>query len=461
MTMSVEQVGSKVPPPVPAAQSRPHWGLRAAFVVVLALAAGALYWFWQPISSQVSRWVGPASDPATQPAGQGPRGIPVVAATARRGDLPIYLNGLGTVTAFNSVVVRTRVDGQLDKVAFTEGQMVAEGDLLCQIDPRPFEVQLTQAQGQLAKDDATLRNAKLDLARYMGAGDAASQMQRDTAAATVAQAEGAVKTDQGVIDNAKLQLTYCRIIAPFAGRIGLRTVDQGNMVHAADVNGLAVITQIEPISIKFSLPQDSLPQIQKAMAGGEPLPGEAYNRDLKTRLATGSLAALDNQIDPSTGMVSLKAVFPNKDHALFPNQFVNVRLLVDTKKGAVLVPAVALQRSPQQTMFVYVVKPDDTVEIRTIKPGPTEGETASVAEGLSPGEVVVTDGVDKLVPGIKVAVRPAGGASSQPGSRPASQSATQSSSRPSTQSSSQPEGNSAGRGGSGGGPRGGGRGESQ
>jgi multidrug efflux system membrane fusion protein len=455
--MSVDEANravSSAPPPLPDAESRPSWGWWLVALLGLALAAAAAWWFWQPITQQVSQWVGPASQPATRPAGGGQRGVPVVAVPARRGDLPIYLNGLGTVTAFNSVVVRTRVDGQLDKVAFAEGQMVAEGDLLAQIDPRPFEVQLTQAQGQMAKDEAALKNARLDLQRFLSAGDAASQQQRDTAAATVAQAEGAVKTDQGTIDNAKLQLTYCRITAPFAGRIGLRTVDQGNMVHASDASGLAVITQIEPISIKFSLPQDSLPQILKAMESGEPLPAEAFNRDLKTRLAAGSLAALDNQIDPTTGMVGLKAVFPNKDHALFPNQFVNVRLLVDTRKDTVLIPAAALQRNPQQTMFVYVVKPDDTVEIRSVTPGPAEGENASVTEGLSPGEVVVTDGVDKLESGTKVVVRPAGGAASRPASGPASQSATQS-------SSSRPEGSSGGRGGPSGSSRGSGRGRSQ
>ncbi len=457
MSGNVGQPGSQTPPPLPSGsegESRPRWGRRIVVLVVMGLAAGGAYWCRQPISDQVHRWFGAASEPASQPAGgAGARGIPVVAVAARRGDLPVYLSGLGTAMAFNSVTVRTRVDGQLDKVAFQEGQTVAEGDLLIQIDPRPFEVQLTQAQGQQAKDQALLKNARLDLARYESAGEAASQQQRDTAAALVAQLEGTVKTDQGQIDSINLQLTYCRITAPVSGRIGLRTVDQGNMVHASDPGGLAVITQIEPISVLFSLPQDNLPQIQKAMAGGEPLPAEAYNRDLKTRLADGALAALDNQIDPTTGTVRIKAVFPNKDHALYPNQFVNVRLLVDTRKDAVLVPAAAIQRSPQQTLFVYVVKADDTVEIRNITSGPTEGDTVSVAEGLSPGEVVVTDGVDKLQPGMKVVVRPAGGAASQSASKP--------SSRAASQSSSQPAGESGAPSGPPRGSRGGGRGRSQ
>jgi multidrug efflux system membrane fusion protein len=254
-------------------------------------------------------------------------------------------------------------------------------------------------------------------------------MQRDTAAAAVAQYKGAIKTDQGQIDSAKLQITYCRITAPISGKIGLRVVDQGNMVHANDLNGLAVIAQVEPIAVIFSLPQDYLPQIQKAMTGQQALPVEAFNRDMTIRLATGTLSAVDNQIDPGTGTVRFKALFPNKDRSLFPNQFVNVRLLVDTKKDTVLIPTAARQRSPQ-SMFVYVVKADDTVEIRPITSGPVEDNLASVPEGLSAGEVVVTDGVDKLLAGAKVVVRRSEGATTQATTQSATQPGTQPATRP-------------------------------
>jgi multidrug efflux system membrane fusion protein len=340
----------------------------------------------------------------------------VAVATARRGDLPVYLTGLGTVTADNTVVVRLRVDGELDKVNFVEGQIVHEGDLLAEIDPRPFQVQLKQAQGQLARDEALLKNARLDLARYQEAGEAASQQQRDTAAAAVGQYEGAVLIDQSQIDNANLQLTYCRVTSPLTGKIGLRLVDQGNVVHQTDANGLAVITQLEPIAVIFTLPEDSLPQALKAKeaAGGKPLVAEAYDRDMKTLLATGKLAAVDNQIDVTTGTARFKALFDNTDLVLFPNQFVNVRLLVDTRKGATLIPSSAVQRSPQ-AMFVYVVREDETAELRPVALGTDNGQVVSVETGLSPGEKVVVDGVDKLVPGAKVAVRP-GVASSRPAS---------------------------------------------
>jgi multidrug efflux system membrane fusion protein len=337
------------------------------------------------------------------------RGVPVVATEARQGNLGIYLTGLGTVTAFNTVTVRSRVDGQLVKVAFQEGQLVRQGDLLAEIDPRPFQVQLAQAEGQLAKDEAQLKNAKLDLERYktLLEQDSVSKQQLDTQIAAVNQLEGTIRSDRAQIDNAKLQLTYSRITAPISGRIGLRLVDQGNMVRATDANGLAVITQLQPIAVLFSIPQDDLPQVLLKMRSGQQLMVEAYNRDLKQKLATGTLLTIDNQIDLNTGTVRCKAVFPNEDNTLFPNQFVNARLLVDTKRDTTIVPAAAVQRSPQAT-FVYVVKDDSTVEVRNVVVGVTEGDDTSIDSGLSPGEVVVTEGVDRLQRGTKVAARLAG-----------------------------------------------------
>jgi multidrug efflux system membrane fusion protein len=338
--------------------------------------------------------------------------IPVSAAAARTGDFPVYLVGLGTVTALNTVTVRTRVDGQLVRVAFSEGQFVHAGDLLAQIDPRPFEVQLTQAEGQKAKDEAALKNARLDLQRYqvLAQQDSIPRQQLDTQAATVAQFEAAVKTDQGAVDSAKLNLTYSRITAPIAGRVGLRLVDAGNMVHASDANGLAVITQVQPISALFTLPADSLPSVLQKARRGQNLPVDAFDRDQKNQLASGELLTVDNQIDPTTGTVRLKAVFPNDDSRLYPNQFVNLRLQLDTLRGVVLVPTAALQRSPQST-YVYVVKPDQTATMRPVDVQLTDGDTTSIRKGVAPGEMVVIDGVDKLHEGSKVAVR-------QPGQKP-------------------------------------------
>jgi membrane fusion protein, multidrug efflux system len=338
------------------------------------------------------------------------RAVPVVAVTARQENMGIYLTGLGSVTASNTVTVRTRVDGQLIKVAFQEGQFVRKGDLLAEIDPRPFQVQLAQAEGQMARAQAQLRNAQRDLERFktLLSRDMISKQEFDAQIATIDQVEGVIKSDQAQIDNARLQLTYSRIVAPISGRIGLRLVDEGNMVHANDANGLAVITQLQPIAVVFSIPQDDLPQVLKKMQGGQKLAVEAYNRDLKQKLATGTLLTIDNQIDPNTGTVRCKAIFPNEDNTLFPNQFVNARLLVDTAQGAVVVPAAAIQRSPQST-FVYVVKDDGTVENRKIVVGPGEGDEVSVNSGLTAGEVVVIEGVDRLQQGTKVAARMAGG----------------------------------------------------
>ncbi|HVP87732.1 MAG TPA: MdtA/MuxA family multidrug efflux RND transporter periplasmic adaptor subunit [Casimicrobiaceae bacterium] len=372
---------------------RSAW-LTGAIVLVMLIVG---LWWWLSRSSQGA---GGSSRGGLDP---NARGLPVVAAPVTTGSIDIYLSALGTVTPRNMVTVRSRVDGQLMEVAFREGQLVRAGDLLAQIDPRPFEVQLTQAQGQLAKDEALLRNAQLDLERYrtLLSQDSISKQQVDTQESLVHQYEGTVKSDQGQVDNAKLQLTYSRVTAPIGGVVGLRQVDPGNIIHASDTNGLVVITQLQPITVLFPIPEDDLQQVVKRIKSGASLPVEAWDRAQKVKLATGKLLTLDNQIDTATGTVKLRAEFPNDDSALFPNQFVNVRMLVDTRTDATLVPSAAIQRGAPGT-FVYAVSDDKSVSVKPLKLGPVQGEITAVESGIAPGTQVVVDGADKLREGSKV-----------------------------------------------------------
>ncbi len=335
----------------------------------------------------------------------GPPTVPVVVASARKGEIPVYLNALGSATPFNTVTVRSRIDGQLLRVNFQEGQFVRQGDALAEIDPKPFEVQLDQARGQLARDEAQLANAKLDLTRYqtLAAQGVIPRQQLDTQAASVRQFDGVIRADEAQINNAKLQITYCHITAPIAGRVGLRLADVGNMIHANDTNGLVVIAQIQPIAVLFTIPEDSLGQVLSKIRSGEHLMVEAYDRGGQTKIADGRVETIDNEIDPATGTSRLKAIFDNKSNALFPNQFVNVRLLVEIRKDRILIPAVAIQRGPQGT-YVYVIKEDQTADVRPVTVGVIEATQASVESGLSEGERVVVDGVDKLRAGSKVKV---------------------------------------------------------
>jgi multidrug efflux system membrane fusion protein len=315
----------------------------------------------------------------------------------------ILLGALGTVIARNTVVVHVRVDGQLTRVAFREGQLVRQGDLLAQIDPRPFQVVLDNAQGTLARDKAQLANAVIDLERYRGliAEDSIPKQTYDSQVALVEQDKALVAADQAQVDSAKLQLSFTQVTAPVSGRVGLRQVDQGNMVHASDTNGLVVITEVQPIDVIFPIPQDRLPAVRRRLAQGARLPVDAYESDNRTLLGTGTLLTTDNQIDTSTGTVKLKAEFANRDTALFPNQFVNVRLHLDQVDNALTVPSAAVQRGAPGT-FVYVVRDDKTVQIRTLTLGPAEGERVQVLDGLAAGDKVVTDGIDKLRDGATV-----------------------------------------------------------
>ena len=346
---------------------------------------------------------------------RGPMSVPVAVSKAETRDMPIYLQGLGSVEAFNTVVVKSRIDGQLVQINFREGQEVNKGDLLAVIDPRPYEVALSQAEATLYKDQSALNDAKLNFQRFQDLYKQGiiPQQQFDTQRSLMGQLEGSARADQAQVDNVKLNLIYTRITAPVSGRIGLRQVDIGNMVHAADPNGLLVITQLHPIAAVFTLPEDNLPSVAQHMRKGT-LQTDAFSRDDQTRLATGKLLTIDNQIDPSTGTGKLKAVFDNQERALWPNQFVNIHLLLEVRKNALVVPAAAIQRGPQGT-YVFAVKPDQTVDMRNVAVAFTEGNLTALSSGVNAGDTVVTDGQDKLQPGTKVEVRGGQGGQGNPG----------------------------------------------
>ncbi|MGZ5008529.1 MAG: MdtA/MuxA family multidrug efflux RND transporter periplasmic adaptor subunit [Methylobacter sp.] len=330
---------------------------------------------------------------------------PVAVETSAKADFPVYLTGLGTVTALRTVTVRPRVDGELVRVTFTEGQIVKEGDLLAEIDPRPFQVQLQQAEGQLLRDEALLKNAQIDRERYrtLLEQDSISAQQTMTQEAQVKQYQGIVEMDKAQVNNAKLQLTYARLTAPISGRVGLRQIDQGNIVHANDTNGLVVITQLQPVNVVFTLPEDKVQSVVQRRRSNEAIRVEAYDRAGKTKLAEGKLLALDNQIDPTTGTLKLKAQFDNTENTLFANQFVNVKMQLDTLAGVTVVSSAVIQHDSQGA-FVYVVNKDKTVQLRRITQGPTEGDKVAVLSDLAANEIVVVEGIDRLHDGSQVDV---------------------------------------------------------
>jgi len=347
-----------------------------------------------------------AADPKSKAQAAGPaRAVSVAVAAVQKQDVPVYLSGLGAVTAFNTANIKSRVDGQIMKVNFREGQDVRQGELLIEIDARPFEVQVEQLQAQLFRDQAQLRDARLNLERYTSLIPSGSiaQQQVDTQKALVDQLDGTVRNDQAQINSAKLNITYCHITAPFTGRVGLRQVDSGNIVHASDANPMLILTQLQPIAVIFTLPEDVLPNVSQQMHR-RTLEVDAFSRDDQTKLASGKLLTIDNQIDPTTGTAKLKAVFDNKDSQLWPNQFVNSDLLLETRNNSIVVPTAAILRGPQGP-FVYTVNPDKTVQDKAVTIALTQGDVTVVTDGVSPGDTVVTDGQDKLQRGSHIEPR--------------------------------------------------------
>ena len=365
-------------------------GIAIVCLIIAGIAASAAY------ITRSNRAVIDKPDPSKRPSTVG-------VATARLGNIKVFQNGLGTVIPRNVVTVRSRVDGELMRVHFKEGQRVREGELIAEIDPRPYQVLLTQAQGNLARDAALLKNAQIDLDRYqtLFGQDSVSHQQLDTQGALVRQYQGTVEADKGQVDSAKLSLTYTRVTSPLSGRVGLRQVDPGNVVHAADASGLVVITQIQPMTVVFAVPETRLAQIVPRLYAGESIPVEAWDRDNKVKLATGMLLATDNQIDITTGTVKLRAEFNNEDYLLFPNQFVNARALIEVRRDVTVIPPAAVQLGNNGS-FVYVVQSDHSIKVTSVTLGPSDGTMIEVEQGIATGDVVVVDGADKLRDGIKI-----------------------------------------------------------
>jgi membrane fusion protein, multidrug efflux system len=392
----LETPSSVVFVPKPPARRRRWW----FWAILLLLAVLAFMWFRRDHNSAAAQ---------KGAGGKGGKGgaasaVPVVEAQAHTGNIGVYVTGLGAITPIYTVTVKSRVDGQLMDVHFKEGDLVKQGDALIDLDPRPYEAVVQQAAGTLARDKALLANARTDLTRYttLVAQDAVPEQTLATQRSLVAQYEGTIVNDQGVLDAAKLNVVYCHITSPIAGVVGLRLVDPGNIVHAADSNGMLVVTQIQPISVIFTIGEDQLPPVLQKLRTGQKLPVDAWDRELKNKIATGTLATVDNLIDQTTGTLKARAVFDNENRALFPNQFVNARVLQQEKTGVTLLPSAAIQRNTNDT-YVYLIKPDNTVTIRNITIGTTEGDQSEVTSGLSPGDKVVMTGVDKLQEGSKVA----------------------------------------------------------
>ena len=414
------------------APPRSRWRIGIG-VGVLLLLAFAVY--------ETARWV----RTATPPGGRFPQGASqtVGASTAALGDVRVILNELGTVTPLATVTVQTQINGQLTEVGFTEGQSVKKGDFLAQIDPRPYEYLKEQFEGQLAHDQGLLAQAQLDQKRYetLAQQNSIARQQAEDQVFIVQQYAGSVKQDQGLVDAQALNLAYCRIVSPITGRVGLRLVDPGNYVQTTNASGIAVITQLQPISVVFTLPEDDLPEITPQFTAGSPLIVTAYDRANLRQLAVGKVSAIDNQIDTTTGTVKVRAQFDNENNALFPNQFVNVRLLVKTLQNAVTVPTSAIQRGAPGT-YVYVINADNTVSVRQVSTGAVDGNVTAINSGLSAGERVVTDGTDRLRDGVKVTVAGEGGQAGTPGGAPGAASGQgQSSGQRSGRSQNQPPGN--------------------